>query len=56
MRYLVTFIELGTREAFYTEWFTLDNFEHDKGMIVFDLAKGVFTEDGKTWNEINGKL
>lgn len=55
MRYLVihVFTESEKPVAFRTEWFEPENnFNPEAGMIVFDLAKNLFTIDGKTWNEI----
>jgi hypothetical protein len=55
MRYLIAYTdpELGKIVSSFTEWFEPENnFNGDVGMIVFDLAKFVFTTDGKTWHEI----
>lgn len=48
MRYLI----LHDGDAFYTECFSLKN-NYLPGMVAFDLTRGVFTSDGKSWSEIN---
>ncbi len=50
MRYLIT-----TKEGvpFLTEWFIAENnFDANAGMVVYDLAKQVYTTDGEIWHEI----
>lgn len=47
MRYLV----YHNNESFFTNWFEEDN-HYSPGMIVFDLEYGKFTDDGKTWKDI----
>jgi hypothetical protein len=50
MRYLIT---TETNKPFFTQWFIPENnFNASLGMIVFDLAKNLYTIDGTTWNEI----
>ena len=50
--YSVRYLILHDGDAFYTEWFSLEN-NYLPGMVVFDLTRGVFTSDGKSWSEIN---
>jgi len=50
MRYLVTFLE---QEPFLTKWFDAENnFNHELGMVVFDLQEWTYTKDGIIWDEI----
>lgn len=50
MRYLII---TNTEEPFFTEWFIAENnFNASLGMIVFDLSKKLYTNDGIKWNEI----
>jgi hypothetical protein len=48
MRYLVT---MPDNEPFFTEWFDTEN-HFAETMVVYDLAKGLYTTDGVTWEEI----
>lgn len=47
MRYLV---HIPDTEPFLTKWYNADNFV--QGMIVYDLAKQLYTNDGVNWKEI----
>ena len=51
MRYLVT-TKTGDK-PFLTNWFDEENnFNISVGMIVYDLAEGLYMEDGEEWQEI----
>ena len=53
MKYLVTYIENGTHQAFYTNWFDIENnFNSEVGMIVFDLVKHKYMLNGLEWCDI----
>jgi hypothetical protein len=47
MRYLVT----GDFQPFFTKWFDIEN-HYEEGMIVYDLAKGLYY-DGTDWKTID---
>lgn len=50
-RYLIT---IPNKEPFLSHWFDADNhFNAELGMVVFDLANGLYTTDGKNWKELN---
>ena len=50
MRYLIT---TNIQPPFLSDWFDAENhFNADVGMVVYDLAKGVYTDDGEKWSEI----
>ena len=50
MRYLIT---TNVQPPFLTEWFYAENhFNAEVGMVVYDLAKGIYTTDGEKWEEI----
>lgn len=50
MRYLVT---MNGHAPFYTNWFLAENhFIHGSGMVVYDLDKNVYTDDGENWKPI----
>lgn len=50
MRYLIT---INTQPPFLSDWFDAENnFNAEVGMVVYDLAKGVYTTDVDKWNEI----
>lgn len=49
-KYLVTI--LG-EAPFFSDRFDIENhFMSDIGMVVYDLNKGKYTDDGKTWKDI----
>ena len=51
MRYLIT---MTGQEPFFTDWFSPENhFLPECGMVVYDLDKNVYTDDGKDWKVIN---
>lgn len=53
MRYLVTYTNEGKQEAFYTEWFDIENnFNPEVGMIVFDLVKHKYLINNLGWIDI----
>ena len=53
MRYLVTYTNEGKQEAFYTEWFDIENnFNPEVGMIVFDLVKHKYLINSLGWIDI----
>ena len=54
MRYLVTFNENGFHEAFYTEWFDIENNLNEAiNMVVFDLVNHQFCSSAFIgWQEI----
>jgi len=49
MQYLIT---LPNNKPFLTKWYVYDN-HYTEGMIIYDLVNFVYSEDGKTWKEIN---
>jgi len=50
MRYLIT---TNIQPPFLSDRFDAENnFNAEVGMVVYDLAKGVYTTDGEKWNEI----
>jgi hypothetical protein len=50
MRYLIT---TKNQPPFFSDWFDAENlFNAEVGMVVYDLAKGVYTTDGEKWEEI----
>ena len=52
-QYLVTYSENGTLQAFYTHWFDVENnFDPDKGMIVFDLLNHKYMVNTLGWADI----
>ena len=51
MIYLIT---MTGQEPFFTDWFSPENhFLPECGMVVYDLDKNVYTDDGKDWKVIN---
>ena len=53
MQYLVTFIDNGIQQAFYTHWFDVENnFNPDVGMIVFDLINHKYIVNSLEWIDI----
>jgi len=53
MRYLVTYIENGTQQAFYTNWFDVENnFNPEVGMMVFDLITHKYMVNSLGWTDI----
>jgi hypothetical protein len=52
-RYLVTYSEGGITKCFYTHWFEPENnFNKDLDMVVTDLVKNRFTNNGVDWQDI----
>jgi len=50
MRYLITMTD---EEPFMTDWYSNENyFVNECGMVVYDLYKMVYTDNGKTWKDI----
>ena len=50
MRYLIT---TNIQPPFLSNWFDAENhFNAEVGMVVYDLAKGVYTTDGEKWEQI----
>jgi hypothetical protein len=50
MRYLIT---SNADNPYLTNWFSPQNhYIVNIGMVVYDLAKQVFTADGKSWQPI----
>ena len=50
MRYLIT---TNIQPPFLSDWFDAENnFNAEVGMVVYDLAKGVYTTDGEKWEQI----
>ena len=50
MRYLITITD---EEPFMTDWYSNENhFVNECGMVVYDLYKMVYTDNGKTWKDI----
>ena len=50
MRYLITITD---EEPFLTDWYSNENhFVNECGMVVYDLYKMVYTDDGNTWKDI----
>ena len=50
MRYLIT---TNIEPPFLSDWFDAENhFNAEVGMVVYDLAKGVYTADGEKWEQI----
>lgn len=50
MRYLIT---TKNEPPFLTKWFEPDNhFNHELGMIAYDLSENTYTIDGINWLEI----
>ena len=50
MRYLIT---TNVQPPFFTDRFDSENhFNAEVEMVVYDLAKGVYTTDGEKWEEI----
>jgi hypothetical protein len=50
-RYLIT---TETDKPFFTNWFdAVNHFNKDGKMVVYDLAKGLYTHDGKMWYTID---
>jgi hypothetical protein len=47
MQYLI----IHNHEVFYTNWYSHEN-NFVLGMIVVDLYKNRFTNDGKTWQPV----
>lgn len=39
------------QKAFYTDWFEFEN-HYLPGMVVFDLMRAMFTNDGNQWQDI----
>lgn len=54
MRYLIIYREpeMGKRKAFYTDWFSEETYSPYSDMIVVDLTRHLFTDDGEEWKEI----
>lgn len=53
MRYLIYYKKNGPDErCFFTNYYSYEN-THLPGMLVIDLEKQLFTENGTTWNPIN---
>lgn len=51
MRYLITYAD--THPPFLSDRFEFENHWTERfGMVVYDLQKGVYTTDGKTWIEL----
>ena len=54
MKYLVTHIERGMQEAFYTDWFDVENnFNSGVGMVVFDLVNHKYMVNSLGWIDID---
>lgn len=54
MKYLVTYIENGTQQAFYTNWFDVENnFNSEVGMVVFDLVNHKYMVNTLGWSDID---
>jgi hypothetical protein len=54
---LITYIQDGKLEAFYTNWFDAENhFNAELGMVVYNLIKHIYTTDGINWSEIKLKM
>lgn len=52
-RYLVTYSEEGIKKCFYTHWFEPENnFNKELDMVVIDLVKNQFTNNGVDWQNI----
>lgn len=50
MRYLIT---RPNAKPFLSNWFdSVNHFDADLGMIVFDLASNTYTTNGKEWHDI----
>ena len=50
MRYLIT---TNDQPPYLTDWFDAENhFNAEVGMVVYDLAKGIYTTDGEKWDQI----
>lgn len=50
MRYLIL---TDGHPPFLSKWFyPEDHFNASLNMVVFDLAIGIYTKDGKTWTDI----
>ena len=50
MNYLVT---VKGEEPFYTDWFDSKNFfNHEIGMVIYNLYDKTYTVDGENWNAI----
>lgn len=49
MRYLVA---LFGKMPFLTDYYSPEMFAPESNMIVYDLSKQLFTDDGKQWKEI----
>jgi hypothetical protein len=53
MQYLVTYIDNGMQQAFYTNWFDVENnFNPDNGMVVFDLINHKYMVNKISWLHI----
>ena len=54
MQYLVTYIQDGKRESFFTEWFDVDShYIENSDMIVFDLGNREFLDEDLVWRDID---
>ena len=50
MSYLIT---TNIQKPFLTEWFIPENnFNSGVEMVVYDLAKNIYTKDGVNWEQI----
>ena len=50
MRYLIT---TNIEPPFLSDWFYAEHhFNAEVGMVVYNLAKGVYTTDGEKWEQI----
>ena len=49
MRYLVT---TSMHEPFFTDYFSIEN-NFCEGMVVYDIAFGVYYDGGEKWKEIS---
>ena len=50
MRYLIT---TNDQTPYLTDWFDAENhFNAEVGMVVYDLAKGIYTTNGEKWEQI----
>lgn len=47
------YLIIGDEDPFFTNYYTKENCWKDNiGMLVIDIKKGLFTEDGSTWKEV----
>lgn len=50
MRFLITTKE---EEPFFTHWYDPENHHNELlGMVVYDLNKSIYTNDGREWFDI----